>query len=275
MEQAYIIGEVGSCHEGSLDVAKAMIRYVGDQEHTRGHWDNCELADANAVKFQFWSNGQKLAARRHAPEYADLYEKFRIPMDWLPLLRKEAKEYGKDFICTCYLLEDIAVIAPYVDRFKIASPDARDTKFIEAHLKYNKPILISTGLLTHEELMDVIRLRASYHQIKILHCVSAYPCPAEQVNLEVIRRYGLDGFSDHTRHPCMGALAYMAGARIMEAHVRRAQTSPDNPDYPHALYPEVWNAYVANIRIAELAHGDTLTCKETQPAEAPLRRFLA
>jgi N,N'-diacetyllegionaminate synthase len=261
----YIIGEIGSCHEGFLDQALAMIRHVNDQEH----------AFADAVKFQYFHSGEAVAAKRKAPEYAAMYDKYRLPAEWLPELHQHALDYGSDFICTVYLTEDIPVVAPYVDKFKIASCDALDRKFVEAHLKYDKPILISTGLLNEEELMRMLALRAEvgHDRIKLLHCVSAYPCPVEQVHLKIIKEYDLDGFSDHTANPLMGALAYMAGARIFEAHVRSRTTTKDNPDYPHALDPEQWNQYVSNIHLAATATGHRI--KQTQPAEEELRRFLA
>ena len=256
---AYIIGEVGSCHEGSLEIAKAMIRSAG----------------SNAVKFQYFHSGKDVAARRKAPEYEAMYEKYRMPLEWLPLLAHEAMLADMDFLCTVYMPDDIAVVAPWVSAFKIASPDSLDKKFIKAHLVYNKPIIISTGLLTHEELLKVVALRAEigFDMIKLLHCVSAYPCPVAEINLDNIPRYGLDGFSDHTAQPCMGALAYMQGARIFEAHIRHYETSKDNPDYPHALVQAQWSAYMNMIRMAEQAKGRR--DKRTQLSEAPLRRFLA
>ena len=275
--KAYIIGEVGSCHERYLNEAKAMIVQLLNPEDFLVQWFDRPLQHANAVKFQYFHSGKDVAARRRAPEYAPLYERYRLPEDWLPILRDETKFYGGDFLCTVYLPEDIAVVAPYVDKFKIASCDALDRKFIEAHLPYNKEILVSTGLLTHDELLSVVRMRAELgrDRIKLLHCVSAYPCPIDEIHLEVIHRYDLDGFSDHTAYPGMGALAYMLGARIFEAHIRGPKTQKNNPDYKHALDPEAWSAYVSNIRMAERVLGDTLIPKQTQPAEAPLRKFLA
>lgn len=262
---AYVIGEVGSCHDRFFDEAKILIRRCGDQEYS----------DGDAVKFQYFHSGQAVAAHRKAPQFAEMYERYRLPADWLPELHKEAKGYGLDFICTTYLPEDIEVVAPYVDKFKIASFEAMNHKFIEAHLKYNKPILVSTGLLTASELLRVIALRAEIgsDKIKILHCVSTYPCPIEDINLSVITRYGLDGFSDHTANPIMGALAYMAGARIFEAHIRNNRTSKENPDYAHALAPEEWVDYVANIRIAAIALGYNL--KTTQASEAHYRQYMS
>ena len=260
MTKAYIIGEAGSCHEGKLEVAKGLIDMVKE-------------AGADAVKFQYYHSGEAVAARRKAPQFAEMYERYRLPEKWLPDLKDYAKAKVLDFMCTCYLESDIPRVAPHVDRFKIASLESMNTAFIEKHLQYGKPIYISTGVLTHDELLRLVALRSQHRQIRLLHCVSAYPCPPEQVHLSVIRRYGLDGFSDHTGHPCMGALAYMEGARIFEAHIRHERTSEKNPDYPHALGRLHWLEYTRNIRTAELALGTNT--KETQPDEAVYRQYMS
>ena len=204
-----------------------------------------------------------------------MYERYRLPAEWIQPLAEEANQWGMDFLCTTYLTEDIPVVAPWVTAFKIASCDALDEEFFEAHLRYEKPIYMSVGLLTEAELESVLarREKVGRAQLKLLYCVSAYPCPVDDINLSAITRYDLDGFSDHTANPLMGALAYMAGARIIEAHIRRNATPPDNPDYPHALDHYGWTAYVQNIRTAERALGSGE--KLTQPSEAALRRFLA
>ena len=269
---SYIIAEVGSCHERLLETAREMIRHAGDKEK------DTQLRIRlfpDAVKFQYFHSGKAVAVHRKALQFEEMYERYRLPLEWLPTLQKEAKEIGLDFMCTTYLEEDIQVVAPYVDMFKIASFEAMNRKFIEAHLKYHKPIIISTGLLTSDELLRLVAIRAEvgYDKIKILHCVSTYPCPIEEIHLSVITRYGLDGFSDHTANPVMGALAYMAGARIFEAHIRTRKTPKDNPDYPHALGPDELLDYVTNIRTAEVALGNNL--KQTQPGEAMYRQYMS
>src|SRR4029077_18905948 len=127
-------------------------------------------------------------------------------------LQFTANKAGLDFMCTCYLGQDIATIAPYVNKFKIASPDALNTPFISAHLEYDKEIIMSVGMLTKEELCTITG------SIKLLHCVSAYPCPLNQLNLGAIRESKLDGFSDHSGDVRVGAWAFCAGANILEVH---------------------------------------------------------
>ena len=100
-------------------------------------------------------------------------------------------------------------------------------------------------------------LRVRPHQVNrlYLHCIAAYPTPMDEVQLGAIGRYGLDGFSDHTGLVQMGAYAVMAGARILEAHLRADDTDPANPDSRVALNPEGFVQYVQNVREAEMCFG--------------------
>ena len=258
MRECSIIAEAGSCHDGNAKAAVELVKIAA-------------AAGANAVKFQYWSDSQALALARHDENLAALYERYRLSRGWLADLSAEARHHGMEFLCTVYLQQDIATIAPYVDKFKIASPDALNEPFIQAHEAYHKPILVSVGMLTERELEH--SLYGVAHKRYYLHCVSAYPCPLDQVNLGAIRRYHLSGFSDHTGDPCMGAWAYLAGANILETHFRADDTPSSNPDYPHALSPLLLKAYVDNVRQAQAAYGDGV--KVTQPAEAETRRYMA
>lgn len=252
--ECYVIAEAGSCHDGSLDKALKLVKISKD-------------CGANAVKYQWWSDSRALAIRRHDESLYSKYEPYRMPDWWLPTLKAEADALGIDFMCTCYTEQDIATIAPFVKQFKVASFDVLDKEFISAHEQYNKPVIVSCGMLNRND--NIYSIPSS----KFLHCVSSYPCPLEQVNLGVIRNLDLDGFSDHTGDPMMGAWAFLAGAGIIETHFRLDDTAATNPDFPHALSPLLLKAYVKNIRLAELAWGTGE--KITQPSEAENRRYMA
>src|SRR3990167_2897079 len=118
MKQAYIIGEAGSCHDGKPEQAHALIQ-------------TAKNAGVDAVKFQFYHSGVAVAKRRKAPQFAEMYERYRMPKTWLPILLEWAHDAGLHFICTTYMDEDIRVVAPYVDAFKIASLESLNTAFIK------------------------------------------------------------------------------------------------------------------------------------------------
>lgn len=240
----YVIAEAGSCHDGLIGKAVGLIDVARD-------------AGADACKFQYWSSADRLAERRRAPEYRDLYAKYQVPRHWLSQLSEACRLRGLDFLCTTYLPEDIETVHPYVTMFKVASFEAGDTAFVDAHRRFGKPIIVSCGMGAQPPI-DTVRL----------HCVSAYPAPIEEANLARIRAAGLDGFSDHTCHVLTGALAVAAGARFIEVHIRDWATDRGNPDFGTALDPAEFRYYVDHIREAERMLGDGE--RRVAPSEAAM-----
>jgi sialic acid synthase SpsE len=243
----FIIAEAGSCHDGVYDRATDLIRAAKD-------------TGADAVKFQYWSSAKRLAERRNAPTYLPIYEKYAMPYGWIPKLWNECEKVGLEFMCTAYLPEDIGIVASYVKRFKIASFEADDKAFIEAHRGYNLPIIISTGM----------GATPPYDTFQ-LHCVSAYPTPFDQANLALLYRGQHQGYSDHTCCVHTGGFATAAGAKILEVHFRNWTTARDNPDYMTALDPGQLTEYVRLVRLAEKMLGDGE--RRVQPAEAAMSAY--
>ncbi len=237
-----IIAEAGSCHDGDLIKALQLV-------------DVASHAGADAVKFQYWSSPERLAERRHAPDYLDTYSKYAMPVEWLPVLKMRADQRGIEFMCTTYLPEDIATVAPFVKRFKISSFESIDREFVWQHIDYGKLIIVSVGMQGYDEIE---RLRDSTSApMMFLHCVSAYPAPFQDFNLAVIRDCCLAGFSDHSGQVRTGAYAVMAGATIIEVHFKLLNTFLVNPDAGlHALRPEELKEYVFDVRQAEVMLGD-------------------
>lgn len=252
-----VIAEAGSSHDGDLDRAKRLVAAAA-------------TAGADICKFQFWSDPVRLAERRQATESLAIYAQYKIPARWLDLLAYECKRHEIEFMCTCYLPEDIAVVAPWVTRFKISSFEACDQEFVRRHLDYyDRRIIISTGMAGESEVSRLWHLGDG--NFALLHCLSAYPAPPNEVNLAVIYDGMFDGFSDHTTSTLTGAVAVGAGARILEKHLRLEDTDPDNPDYPHSLPPDQFAQYVQNVRLAEQMIGDRY--KRPMPSEAAMMKY--
>jgi N,N'-diacetyllegionaminate synthase len=246
MSRTYVIAEAAACHDGDLYKAEQLA-------------DLAKSIDADAVKYQWCSSPQRLAVRRNAPEYVEAYRLLAFPPEWLGVLKARADALGLDFLCTVYLPEDVAVVAPYVDKFKVSSFEAGDREFLDAHIGYMKQIIVSAGM--GQEIPVASR---------VLHCVSAYPAPVDEINLARMSRY-CDGLSDNTQHPLTGAFAVCAGAEIIEFHFRLQQTSPSNPDYVVARDPLAAKQYVANIRLAERMMGSGE--RKVQPSEEPNLKY--
>ena len=252
MSSTFLIAELAGTHDGSFPRAWTLA-------------GQCLDLGADAIKLQFWSDSAKEAARVNAPELAPLLERVRAPAAWLPTLSTLAHVRGKEFLCTVELPEDIAVVAPYVDRFKIASTSAHDRAFIAAHTPHGKPLIVSHGM--SDSNWDEYDYPPAAH----LHCVSGYPTPLDEANLRVLHEPLYDGFSDHTAHVLTGAFAVCAGAWILEVHVKADDTPPDNPDAPHSLTPDQFREYVANVRLAERMLGDGV--KRIMECEKPTLRY--
>jgi N,N'-diacetyllegionaminate synthase len=252
--RTFIIAEAGSCHDGSLEKA---LRLVGIAA--------ARLADA--VKFQFWSSAEALAERRHAPEYVETYERYQLPAEWLPELKARADALGIEFMCTTYLPGDIATVAPFVRRFKVASFELGDGAFLAAHERFGKPVIASTGMASDDEAY----YRPAVPRFDVLHCVSAYPAPIEDLNLSLLTGPPFTGFSDHSRHLLAGAIAVACGARILEVHFRASDTDPDNPDFLTAFSAFELHEYIQNVRDAERMLGDRR--KRLMPSEVAMARY--
>jgi sialic acid synthase SpsE len=268
--RTFVIAECGSAHEMSRQRALALIS------------EACE-AGCDCAKFQLWSDAEKLAERRHAPELAQVYSDNQLPAEWLPELHHECERHKLAFMCTTYLPEDVAVVAPFVRHFKIASFEAAATDLVEAHV----PFLEADRAIGHQRWLIISRgmgaepgaTRLPYrllHMARFLLCTSAYPSPLEHLNLGRLRLVAddtLDGFSDHSdpMETLTGALAVAAGATIVEAHLRLYDTDPANPDFPHSMTPGQFQMYVQNIRLAETVLGDGR--EQAQPSEEPMMKY--
>jgi N,N'-diacetyllegionaminate synthase len=260
----FVIAEAGSCHDGDLGKAERLVRAAA-------------AAGASAVKFQFWSDPDRLADRRRVPErYREIYRRYRMPVGWLYVLSELCQSQGIEFMASTYLPEDVALVAPFVRRFKVSSFEALDLEFIDRNETSEKPVIVSVGMANQQEAWTVRRrLR---RQDAMLACVSAYPAPLEAMNLAMLHPVDAaympspyDGLSDHSRDVRLGGWAVAAGARIIEAHLRLDNTDPENPDFATAFTPAEFAEYVQNIRFAELALGAGE--KRLQDCERPMAEY--
>jgi len=254
----FVIAEIGSAWVWTED-------WTANQ---RNAWQAiliAKQAGCDAVKFQFTSNRSYMAARRKV-EDASAYWQLWWREAWLADFFERANKIGIEFMCTAFLPQDVAKVAPFVKRFKVASLEAHDPALWRAIRKHNKPVIVSSGCCDADLLYGMPWW--SEPAAKILHCTAAYPCPPEELNLRAMEEF--DGLSDHTANVLTGALATVAGAEIIEVHFRLDHTPKDNPDFPHSLTPQKLAQYIKNIRTAELMMGDGI--KKVMPGEEALRQ---
>src|SRR5205814_1549575 len=227
----YVIAEAGLNHGGNKERALALVRAA-------------KWAGADAVKFQTFradrlasTQPATLAHKKDQPNLQELFKKLELPFDAFRALFKEAKRLDIDFLSTPFdeesadFLDELGVSA-----FKIASGDITHRPLIEHVSKKGKPVLLSTGMSSGEEIEKAIDWMhtQSNDQTILLHCVSSYPASEEELNLKSVEylhtRFGCPvGFSDHSVGSLGATVAVSLGAQVIERHFM-IETRGDVPD---------------------------------------------
>ncbi|MCB0191141.1 MAG: N-acetylneuraminate synthase family protein [Anaerolineae bacterium] len=255
-QPCFIIAEAGVNHNGSLDTALKLV-------------DVAVEANADAVKFQKRNLKSlyplELLNNPNSAEWSFQY--------LLPILKQTELSYvdfrqikahcdrrGIRFMCTPWdehsllFLEDIGLEA-----YKVASADLVNMPLLEKLVETGKPLLLSTGMATLREIERTVtfleKRRASF---ALLHCVSTYPAPFENLNLrfiETLKRFGVPvGYSGHERGIAVSVAALTMGACIIEKHITLDRTSP-GPDHPASLEPNGIQKLIRDLRNVEISLG--------------------
>jgi N-acetylneuraminate synthase len=264
----FFIAEASSNHGSDLARAKAFVDAAAD-------------AGCDAVKFQLFK-----IDRMFAPEILAKSAKHRARKDWelpLGLLAPLAEHCGKRdirFSCTPFYLEAVAELEPFVDFYKIASYELLVGDLLKACAATGKPVVLSTGMATLDEIQHAAQTltMAGAKDVTLLHCVSAYPTPADQANLSAIASIraatGLaTGWSDHTRRAAVIERAvHHWNASVVEFHL---DLDGAGAEYAagHCWLPGEIAPVIARIREAFGADGKGF--KGPQPSELADRDWRA
>src|SRR5262252_6708397 len=182
--RVYVIAEAGLNHGGNKERALALVRAA-------------KWAGADAVKFQTFradrlasTRTAKLSHTKDQPNLQELFKKLELPFDTFRLLHKEAKRIGIEFLSTPFDEESADFLSELgVNAFKIASGDITHRPLIEHVSRKGKPVLLSTGMSTVEEIekaIDWTHTRGN-EQVVLLHCVSSYPAKEEELNVKSVQ----------------------------------------------------------------------------------------
>jgi sialic acid synthase SpsE len=247
-----------------LFIAEASSNHGRDLSRACAFVDAAADAGCDAVKFQLFQ-----IDRMFAPEILSQSAKHRARRAWeLPLahlapLAARCAACDIQFSCTPFYREAVAELEPYVAFYKIASYELLVTKLLEACARTGKPIVLSTGMATLDEIRcAVATLRgAGATDITLLHCVSAYPTPAAEANLAAIETIRAAtgcavGWSDHTRRPAVIERAvHRWGASAVEFHL---DLDGEGAEYAsgHCWLPEEIAPVIARIRESFIADGE-------------------
>lgn len=245
----YVIAEAGLNHGGNKERALALVRAA-------------KWAGADAVKFQTF-RADRLASTRPAtlahtkdqPNLQELFKKLELPYDTFRILHKEAKRIGIEFLSTPFDEESADFLDELgVNAFKIASGDITHRPLLEHVGRKNKPVLLSTGMSTVEEIEKAIDWMHTHsnEQVVLLHCVSSYPAKLEELNLKSVQylrdRFGVPvGFSDHSVGTLGSVVATSLGAQVIERHFM-IETRGETPDHAVSMDAKALKAHIEELR---------------------------
>lgn len=267
-----IIAEAGVNHNGSLETACRLI-------------DTAVEAGADIVKFQTFtadaniSKGAEKAA--YQKETTDIYEsqyemvkKLELDRDAHVELVDYCEQKGIEFLSSPFDHDSIDLLYELgLKRFKIPSGEITNLPYLRHIGKYGKPIILSTGMATLEEIESALGIleEASTvrEKITVLHCNTEYPSPMVDVNLKAMltirdKLRVQVGYSDHTLGIEVPIAAVALGATIIEKHFTLDRTLP-GPDHRASLEPDELEEMVKEIRNIEQALGDGI--KRPSPSE--------
>ena len=275
----FVIAEAGSnwkcgSYEEDLERAKELIKIAS-------------ISGADAIKFQTYKPEttyvQDAGTSTYLSQYGikeninEIFKNLSMPQKMIPELAKYCKIQNIMFMSTPFSVQDAKEVDPYVTIHKISSFEINHVRLLEFISNTNKPILISTGASTFDEIDFAVNLiKKRNKKIALLQCTSKYPSPIEALNISAIpqikSKYGIPvGLSDHSEDPIIGPILSIGyGATIIEKHFTIDKNLP-GPDHPFALEPDELKLMIKMIRQAELAKGTGE--KEILKVELELRKF--
>ncbi len=224
-EPPWVIAEIGANHNGDMMLCRRLI-------------DAAQEAGADAVKFQSWSKDSLVSRAEYErnTRYAKFdpgalglekeIERYQLTPEQHREVAAYCRQRGITFFSSCFSAREVELLAGLeVPVYKVASMDVNHLPLLDVVAATHKPVVLSTGMATLGEIERALeRLRrGGAGPVALLHCVSIYPCPPEEVNLQNIpmlaRVFGVPvGFSDHTAGVAVPLAAVALGACILEKH---------------------------------------------------------
>jgi sialic acid synthase SpsE len=257
----YVIAEIGSNFNQSMDTARRMIDVAAD-------------AGANAVKFQLFRADLLYP---DGGELHDIFKSIELDPDWVPELARHARDRDVHFMASAFDTGSVDVLeATGAPAHKIASSETTNLKFVRYVASTGKPVVISTGMCDMIDVEEAVNIcqGAGNNQVILMQCGAMYPLPPELANLRVISSFAVrfgcpTGFSDHTLGQVAATTAVGLGASVFEKHFTLDRNG-EGPDHFYALEPDELKAYVAGLHEAHAALGSPV--KDMLPKERELGR---
>tara|TARA_B100002052_G_scaffold58581_3_gene51557 strand:- start:6447 stop:7310 length:864 start_codon:yes stop_codon:yes gene_type:complete len=270
---AYIIAEIGINHNGNIDIAKKLI-------------DVAKKAGCDAVKFQKRNPDvcvpeKQKSIMRETPwgyiSYLDYKYKVEFEKEEYDIIDEYCKKNEIHWFASPWDVDSVNFLSQYdIPALKVPSASLNDKELLLAMAKTNIPIIISTGMSTQNEVDEAVSILKD-SQLAVLHCVSTYPTPTNELNLNVIKTFQskypnlIIGYSGHETGLSTTYAAVAMGAKIIERHIT-LDRSMWGTDHSASIEPHGLKTLVSNIRDIESALGDGI--KAVTPGEVPIREKL-
>ena len=270
-QPCYIVAEIGINHNGSLDTAKELI-------------DAAVSSGCNAIKFQKRTvevvySKEELSRPRENPfgeTNGDLKKGLELGLDEYSAINKYCTEKGIAWFASCWDEKSVDFIEQFNPPcYKVASASLTDDNLLKYHRKFRKPIILSTGMSSMQEIEHAISVLGSENLI-VLHSTSTYPAKLEELNLKMIttlkKKFPCPiGYSGHEVGLSTSLAAIILGGCMLERHIT-LDRSMWGSDHAASIEPQGLQRLVNDLRSCERALGDGII--QVYDSEIPIREKL-
>ena len=258
-----LIAEIGGNHEGDFEYAKKLTQLAIE-------------SDVDYIKFQIYT-GDSLVNKIESPVRNKHFKKFQLTNQQHIQLAQMCRAHGVGYMASVWDLSFISWIDEYMDVYKIGSGDLTAYQVLKGICKTQKPIILSTGLSTLEEVKASVAfiqscdpIYFSPNKLSILQCTSMYPIPFEEANLAVMNTLSKEtllpiGYSDHTEGCKALSYSVAMGAKILEFHFTDAREGKKFRDHKVSLTKDETLNLISEIKTIYTLQGNGN--KEPTPSE--------
>ena len=277
----YFIAEIGINHNGQIKLAKKMIH-------------EAKKAGADCVKFQMFHTDNLISKNAKKAPYQstnktknmsqyEIIKKCELTIEQMLSLKKYCSKINIDFLCTPFDIRSIKELTKIkVDAFKVSSCNLTNSLFLEEIAKTKKPVILSTGMSSIQEIKSALKIFSNYKNNKIilLQCTSNYPAKIENSNLNTLltykKKFNLNvGFSDHTVGNISAITSVALGAVVIEKHFTTSKKLP-GIDQSSSIEPIELKKLISDLNDAYLSLGskDKFVSKSELGTQNALRKSL-
>lgn len=251
-----LIAEIGGNHEGNFDYAKKLAQLAID-------------TSVDYVKFQIYT-GDTLVSKVESPDRNMHFKKFELTKENHIYLAEMVKEAGLLYTSSVWDVDAMGWLDKYITLYKIGSGDLTAYPVLKKTAQKGKPMIISTGLSTEDEVLKTIEYIQSINSdykskemLAVLQCTSMYPINPEDANLNVMKRLKeitnlTIGYSDHTEGSKALYYATAMGAEVLEFHFTDSREGKQFRDHKVSLTPNEILVLIDQIKLIKKLQGSSV-----------------